>query len=194
MGGTFTVFCIENLSLISCEFLCRPYAGELVAGDPQRRLNLQKPSFLGYVVNMIDSVNLYSASGSWHSLRETLFFHLFSYLQVYKSREDMLKATSLISHGAISLDGGLIRSPGVHSFGHNQEDIDVKFPCISKKFSLPVDYFDVENRLKEAEWKKDRASEDLMREQKLLDRAKFRDETKKREFVRLLKEITSYAA
>lgn len=112
-------------------FLCRPYTGELVADDPQRRLNLLKPrlingetppGFLGFAVNMImiDNINLYSASESGHSLRETLFYNLFSNLQVYKTREDMLKAIPLISSGAISLDGGLIRRPGEYVLGHNR--------------------------------------------------------------------------
>lgn len=74
-----------------------------------------------------------------------------------------------------------------------REDIDVKFPCNPKKFSLPVNYYDIENQLKETNWKKDRAIEDLAREQELLDHVRFRYETKKREFVRFLAESSSYA-
>ncbi|KAL8470903.1 hypothetical protein ACS0TY_033472 [Phlomoides rotata] len=168
-----------------------PYDGELVAGDPQRRLNLIKPrltngetppGFLGYAVNMIliDNDNLHSLSASGHSLRETLFYKLFSHLQVYKSREDLLNAEPLISDGAISLDGGLIRGPGICSLGHNQ-------------LNLSVSYYEIENQLKETKWKKDRASEDLEREQQLLDHVRFRYETKKREFVRFLAESSSFA-
>ncbi|KAJ0038736.1 hypothetical protein Pint_22663 [Pistacia integerrima] len=50
----FLVICLENL---------RPFAGEFVANDPQRRLDILKPrlpngesppNFLGFAVNMID--------------------------------------------------------------------------------------------------------------------------------------------
>lgn len=108
--------------------LLRPYAGEFIADDPQRRLALQKPrlpngetpsGFLGFAVNMItiDSRNLYCTSKNGGSLRETLFYHLFSNLQVYRSREDMVEALACIRNGAISLDGGVIRSSGVFSLG-----------------------------------------------------------------------------
>lgn len=78
-------------------------------------------------------------------------------------------------------------------FCHIREDIGVKFPCYPQKFNLPVDYYDVENRLKEVKWKKNRTVEDLNREQELLDQARFKYETKKREFVRFLAESSSYA-
>ncbi|KAL0448207.1 UNVERIFIED_CONTAM: protein DEFECTIVE IN MERISTEM SILENCING 3 [Sesamum latifolium] len=151
----FLVICHENL---------RPYAGELIADDPQRRLDLLKPRLI---------------SG------ETP--------QVYRSREDMLKALPYIPNGAISLDGGMIRSPGVFALGHRRGNIDVKFPCDYKRFNLPVNYFETENRLKETKRKKDRAWEDLQREQALLDRVKYTYETKKREFVQFLAETSSYS-
>ncbi|KAL8550815.1 hypothetical protein ACS0TY_000040 [Phlomoides rotata] len=171
LDGPFTVICVENL---------RPYTGALVDGDHQKRLDLITPKlingeipsgFLGYAVNMIiiDNVNLYSVSETGHSLRETLFYNLFSHLQVYESRKDMQNALPLISDGAISLDGGLIRSPGVSCLGQNQGDIDVKFPCVSKNLNLPVNYYNIKNQLKEAKWKNSRVSEDLEREQQLLD-------------------------
>lgn len=111
-------------------YLRRPYAGEVIADDPQRRLALLKPrlpngetpsGFLGFAVNMfaIDSRNLYCATKNG-GLRETLFYHLFSNLQVYASREDMVKALTCIRNGAISLDGGIIRSPGVFSLGKHE--------------------------------------------------------------------------
>ncbi|KAK6155577.1 hypothetical protein DH2020_009825 [Rehmannia glutinosa] len=182
LDDRFLVICLESL---------RPYAGELIADDPQRRLDLLKPrlisgetppGFLGFAVNMvtIDHTNLYGISKNEHSLRETLFYNLFSNLQVYRSREDMLKALSYITHGAISLDGGVIRSPGIFSLGHH-------------RVSPPVSYLEIENQLKEIKWKKDRTWEDLQREQALLDHAKFTYETKKREFVQFLAESSSYA-
>ncbi|KAH9673613.1 protein DEFECTIVE IN MERISTEM SILENCING 3 [Citrus sinensis] len=61
--------------------------------------------------------NLFCATASGHGLRETLFYNLFYRLQVYRTRADMLLALPLISDGAISLDGGIIRSSGVFSLG-----------------------------------------------------------------------------
>ncbi|KAH6794728.1 hypothetical protein C2S52_005205, partial [Perilla frutescens var. hirtella] len=196
LDDRFHVICLEYL---------RPYAGELIADDPQRRLNLLKPrlingetppGFLGFAVNMVivDHSNLYCMSKSGHTLRETLFYNLFLNLQVYKSREDMLNARSCITTGAISLDGGLIKSPGIFSLGHHRGDIDVKFPRVSEKFVLSASYYELENQLKEIKWKKDRTLEDIQREQEQLDHSKFKYETKKREFVRFLADSSSYVA
>ncbi|KAH9673625.1 protein DEFECTIVE IN MERISTEM SILENCING 3 [Citrus sinensis] len=119
---------VASLGQLEDENLSRPFAGEFVVDDPQRRLDLWKPrlptgecppGFLGYAVNMIniDSKNLFCATASGHGLRETLFYNLFYRLQVYRTRADMLLALPLISDGAISLDGGIIRSSGVFSLG-----------------------------------------------------------------------------
>jgi hypothetical protein len=103
-----------------------------VADDPLRRFDLIKPrlpngecppGFLGFAVNMInvDNINLlrYTASGcAWFGLRETLFYKLFSRLQVYKTRAEMLLALPCISDGALSLDGGMIRSTGAFYLGN----------------------------------------------------------------------------
>lgn len=96
--------------------------------DPKRRLDLLKPrlpngecpsGFLGFAVNMIniDMENLFYVTASGYGLRETLFYNLFSRLQVYRTRAEMLNALPLISDGAVSLDGGMIRSTGVFSLG-----------------------------------------------------------------------------
>jgi len=98
--------------------------GGFVAGDPQRRLDLIKPrlpngecppGFLGFAVNMInvDNTNLFCLTASGYGLRETLFYSLFSRLQVYRTRAEMLLTLPCISDGALSLDGGMIRSTGV---------------------------------------------------------------------------------
>ncbi|KAK6117693.1 hypothetical protein DH2020_048545 [Rehmannia glutinosa] len=162
-----------------------------IADDPQKRLALLKPrllngetppGFLGFAVNMItiDSTNLYCISKNGQGLRETLFYNLFSNLQVYKSREDMLKALPCIKDGAISLDGGMIRNPG--------------FPKGSESLNLPESYFEIKNEMKEIQWKKDRAVEDIRREQILLDHARLNYETKKREFLQFLTESSSHAS
>lgn len=65
----------------------------------------------------IDNQNLSCVTSSGHGLRETLFYHLFSHLQVYRTEEDMQQALPCINSGAVSLDGGMIRSPGVSELG-----------------------------------------------------------------------------
>nr|DAD17917.1 TPA_asm: hypothetical protein HUJ06_019379 [Nelumbo nucifera] len=119
---------VATLGKVDNDNLSRPYAGDFVADDPQRKLALLKPrlpngdvppGFIGFAVNMItvDSMNLSCLTASGHGLRETLFYSLFSRLQVYRTRADMLLATPCISDGAISLDGGMIRSTGIFSLG-----------------------------------------------------------------------------
>ncbi|KAL2540264.1 Protein DEFECTIVE IN MERISTEM SILENCING 3 [Abeliophyllum distichum] len=195
VDAPFLVFCLESLS---------PYVGEFMANDPQRRLDLLKPrlpdgeppfGFLGFAVNMItiDSGHLHYISNTGNGLRETLFYNLFLNLQVYKSREDMLKALPCITNGAISLDGGMVRRPGVFPLG-NRGVIDVKFPKSSEVLKLHENYFETEKRMKETNWKKERMWEDMQREQALLDHAKFNYEIKKREFFQFVGQSSSYTA
>lgn len=195
LDDRYLVICLENL---------RPYTGEFIADDPQRRLAIKKPrylngeappGFIGFAVNMIniDIANLYCVTSTGHGLRETLFFKLFSRLQVYKTRADMLQALPLISDGAISLDGGIIKSGGIFSLG--EREVEIKFPKRSGRLNLsnlPENYFDAENRMKELKWKRARFVEDLQREQTLLDQAKFNFEIKKQEFVKFLAQSSSY--
>lgn len=112
-------------------FVCfRPYAGNYVVNDAQRKLDFLIPrlpngelpsGFLGYAVTMInlDSSNLFCVTPSGYGLRETLFYNLFSCLQVYKTRAKMIQALPCISEGALSLDGGMVRSCGVFSLGNS---------------------------------------------------------------------------
>lgn len=106
----------------------RPYLGQYVAGDPQRRLDLLKPKlpngeyppgFLGFAVNMIqiDPAYLLCVTAYGYGLRETLFYSLFSRLQVYRTRADMISALPCISEGAVSLDGGIVRTGGILTLG-----------------------------------------------------------------------------
>lgn len=105
-----------------------PYYGEFLANDAQRRLALSKPTlpngetpagFMGFAVNMIhiNSEHLFYLTNKGNGLRETLFYTLFSRLQVYKSRAEMLQALPCIHDGAVSLDGGIIRSCSIFSLG-----------------------------------------------------------------------------
>ncbi|XP_073306714.1 protein DEFECTIVE IN MERISTEM SILENCING 3-like isoform X1 [Primulina huaijiensis] len=196
LDGRFRIICLEKL---------RPYVGDFIDDDPQQRLDLLKPrlingeippGFLGFAVNMItmDSTYLNGISSDGHNLRESLFYNLFSNLQVYRSREDMLKALPFISNGAVSLDGGVIKSPGVFDMGQKRGEMDVMFPNGSDRFNMPVNYFEIENRLKETEWEKTRTMGDLQIEQSLLDLARFNYEKKKQEFVQFLAQSSFFAA
>lgn len=192
LDGRFLVICVENL---------RPYGGEFIADDPQRRLDILKPrlpngesppGFLGFAVNMvnIDSVNLYCATSSGYGLRETLFYNLFSRLHVYRTRADMLQALPCIRDGAISLDGGIIKHNNVFVLG--KREVDLKFPKSFAKSNLPQDYFEIERQIKEMKWKKERTVEDMQREQALLDHARFNFGIKKEEYLKFLAQNSSY--
>ena len=69
----------------------------------------------------IDSTHLFCLAANGYGLRETLFYSLFSRLQVYKTRTDMLQALPCISDGALSLDGGMIKATGVFCLGNQYE-------------------------------------------------------------------------
>ncbi|KAL3342277.1 hypothetical protein AABB24_026345, partial [Solanum stoloniferum] len=194
LDDRYLVICLENL---------RPYTGKFIADDPQRRLDIKKPrylneetppGFLGFAVNMIniDTANLYCVTSTGHGLRETLFYRLFSHLQVYKTRADMLQALPLIADGAISLDGGIIKSGGISSLG--EREVKIKFPKSSGRPNVPENYYETENRMKELKWKRARFVDDLQREQTLLDHAKFNFEIKKQEFVKFLAQSSSYVS
>ena len=60
----------------------------------------------------IDYQNVSWVTTSGHGLRETLFYHLFSLLQVYRTMKYMYKALPFIKDGAVFLDGGIM-SPDV---------------------------------------------------------------------------------
>lgn len=123
------VFC-GHLTIFIFIFCClRPYLGEFIGDDPQRRLDLLKPKlpngepppgFLGFAVNMIniDNDKLFCVTANGHGLREILFYNLFSGLQVYRTRTDMLQALPCIRGGAISLDGGIIKTTGIFTLGN----------------------------------------------------------------------------
>ncbi|XP_028790975.1 protein DEFECTIVE IN MERISTEM SILENCING 3-like isoform X1 [Neltuma alba] len=190
LNGRFIVMCLESL---------RPYAGKFVLDDPQKRLDILNPrlpngecpaGFLGFAVNMIniDGSNLFCVTPSGYGLRETLFHNLFSRLQVYQTRAEMMKALPCISDGAVSLDGGMIRTNGVFSLG-NREDVDVKFPS-------PVEfdsYNEIERQMRVLKGEKDKILGDMKREQSLMDAAKFSFNKKKNEFLKFLAESSSYA-
>nr|GEW55109.1 protein defective in meristem silencing 3-like [Tanacetum cinerariifolium] len=187
LEGRFNLICLENL---------RPYVGEFMPNDPQKRLNLSKPKlpngetpagFLGFAVNMIhiDNAHLFYLTVDGNGLRETLFYTLFSRLQVYETRAEMLQALPCIYDGAISLDGGMIRSTGVYALG-TREEIDVIFPITSGVSHLPEAYIELEKEMKELKWKRERMMEDIQREEAMLRKVKYSFGVKKQEFLGVL--------
>ncbi|XP_071732605.1 protein DEFECTIVE IN MERISTEM SILENCING 3-like isoform X2 [Rutidosis leptorrhynchoides] len=193
LEGRINVICLENL---------RPYVGEYLPNDPQRRLDIAEPrlpngetppGFIGFAVNMIhmDNAHLFHLTHDGNGLRETLFYKLFSQLQVYKTRNEMLQALPFINDGAISLDGGIIKSNGVFCLG-TREEMDVKFPITSGVSYLPEAYFQVEKEMKEHKWKKERLMEDIQSEEKALGEVKNKFEVKKQEFIGLMAQSSPY--
>lgn len=71
-------------------------------------------------------------------------------------------------------------------------DVGVKFPNSFGRPIPPLNYFQVENKLKETKWEKERIMEDMQREQALLDHARFNFEVKKQEFIKHLAQSSSY--
>ncbi|KAL8172122.1 hypothetical protein V2J09_023926 [Rumex salicifolius] len=174
----------------------------LQADDPQRRLNITKPKlpngeipagFLGFAVNMIevDTKHLHYLTASGCGIRETLFYNLFSRLQVYRTRSNMVDALPCISDGAISLDGGMIKSNGIFSLG-SREDVDLLFPKPSKVSDISMDYLEIEKQMKKQQWERERLKEDTRRVQAMLDQAKLGFQKKKQEFVKFLADSAKY--
>ncbi|KAK1392220.1 Protein DEFECTIVE IN MERISTEM SILENCING 3 [Heracleum sosnowskyi] len=193
--GRFRVICLECLS---------PYVGAFITNDPQGRLDIQKPrlpdgevphGFIDYAVNMIyiDRENLFFVTHDGHGLRETLFYHLFSRVHVYQTKEDMMQAVSLITDGALSLDGGIIMRPGVYGLGI-VEEADVKFLKTSGPPCLTADYSAIEDQIKKKEWEKEGILDDLKREQVLLKQAKATFDAKREELIQFLAQSQSPAA
>ncbi|KAK9103905.1 hypothetical protein Sjap_021159 [Stephania japonica] len=198
-AGNDTMFKFQYPS--KCIFSCRPYSGDLIADDPQRRLAILKPrlpsgkcppGFLGFAVNMInlDNTNLYFMTAGGQGLRETLFYRLFFRLQVYRTRAEMELALPCISDGALSLDGGIIRSNGVYYLG-SREEVKVRFPVSSGPPVLSIEYVETAGRIKTMAWDRERVTDDMQREQTLLDHSKRSFELKKQEYVKFLAESSS---
>ncbi|KAF5442725.1 hypothetical protein F2P56_035352 [Juglans regia] len=123
--GRFLIVCLEDI---------RAYKGEFEGSDPQRKLALPYPTFssgkvpmgfVGYAVNMIDLDvgHLHTRTAAGHGLRETLFYCLLREVQVYETMECMLEARHCIKHGAVSLDGGILRDNGIISLGFGNPQI-----------------------------------------------------------------------
>ncbi|CAI9097431.1 OLC1v1033861C1 [Oldenlandia corymbosa var. corymbosa] len=192
LDGRFLVICLENI---------RPYDGDFVANDQERRLAIPNPrlpngetpaGFLGYAVNIINigQSNSCFVTGHGLGLRERLFFNLFSCLQVYKTREDMLQALPLVGGAAVSLDGGIM-SNGAIWLG-KRRSVGLKFPKCPKRSSAHQ-VSDDETEMKEEIQKSERLQDDVQREQMELNQVMIQYENKKQEFVQMLAQLNSDA-
>lgn len=65
----------------------------------------------------LDDHHMHIRTSAGNGLRETLLYRLFGELQVYKTRKDMIEARTCIRHGAVSLDGGILKENGIISLG-----------------------------------------------------------------------------
>ncbi|KAE8675586.1 hypothetical protein F3Y22_tig00111659pilonHSYRG00132 [Hibiscus syriacus] len=164
--------------------------------------------FLGFAVNMIhlDNSSLFHVTAAGNGLRETLFYNLFSRLQVYRTRAEMVLARPFIGfgvddrsgkgdflcEGAVSLDGGIIRSPGVFSLG-SREVVDVRFLKTSATLEMSQKYIETEKQIKEMRCEKEKLEEDMKRALALLKDAKSNFEIKKQDFVKFLALSSLYA-
>lgn len=104
--------------------LLRPYVGDFKNGDAQKKLAIPNPhsplhqtgpaGFVGYAVNLLNFAT------NKLGLRATLFYQLFSQLQVYETRHDMELAHDCIKEGAVSLDGAIMHWNGILSHADTQ--------------------------------------------------------------------------
>ncbi|KAM0939565.1 hypothetical protein DsansV1_C20g0164781 [Dioscorea sansibarensis] len=193
LEGRFLAISLANL---------RAYPGGFLAGDPQKRLDFPKPrlpdgkcppGFLGFAVNMIDldDDHLSCLTSNGHGLRETLFYSLFSCLQVYRSRAEMEFAMPCISEGAISLDGGMIKTNGLFYLGARKDD-KLRFPTSFGKPTVPKEIHETQEKMKLLQWKKERLAEDILREKALLKKAKDSFHAKREEYEKFLNDAHRY--
>ncbi|CAN0889593.1 Protein DEFECTIVE IN MERISTEM SILENCING 3 [Linum grandiflorum] len=169
LHGRFLVICLEQLI---------PFPGGVVENDPQRRLDLPAPKmpngetpsgFLGFAVNLLHLENrdLCYVTFEGYGLRETLFYALFSQLHVYKTKDDLHSALPCITHGAVSLDGGMVQKPGIFALGH-AEDVAVRFPVVPPSSIFPAAYTEAESKMRRVMWEQLHLASDIRREQLLL--------------------------
>nr|PNR30969.1 hypothetical protein PHYPA_027285 [Physcomitrium patens] len=115
ISGSFGVILADP-----CSSYKRDDGEQAVIDDhPQKLLHLSpsadstrpKPlGFIDYAVNLLQFHKGYTLClkvGEF-GLRETLFFNLFGYLQVYDTVENMMRAKEYIQTSAVSLDGGVL--------------------------------------------------------------------------------------
>lgn len=73
-----------------------------------------------------------------------------------------------------------------------REDLDVRFPKCSKRSVLAENCYELEKRLKEKKWERERILDDIRREQALLDQEKYNFSLRKQEFLKFVADSSSY--
>ena len=73
-----------------------------------------------------------------------------------------------------------------------REDVDVHFPKCSKRSVLAENCYELEKRLKEKKWERERILDDIRREQALLDQEKYNFSLRKQEFLKFVADSSSY--
>ncbi|KAF6146065.1 hypothetical protein GIB67_033424 [Kingdonia uniflora] len=182
--GRFLVICLEDIS---------PYCGECKGDDQQNKLALQDPllpdgnilsGFLGYAVNMInlDADHLFTRTAKGHGLRETLFYLLFGDLQVYETREHLRQACCYTKHGAISLDGGIMKGNGVLSLGYCQPEIC--FPVIASEIHGELSPSEICSlkQIQDRKLQLENISDEIQKENKACAKARKKFESEKKRF------------
>jgi len=113
--------------LLDCSFYKRSDGRPSVINtDPQKLLNMRpiikssrSDGSLGYAVNLIhlngDQLRIRIAGR--YGLRESLFFVLFGFLEVFDTTSNMLRARKDIMTSAVALDGGIIRTSNQFEWG-----------------------------------------------------------------------------
>ncbi|KAK9063144.1 hypothetical protein SSX86_017014 [Deinandra increscens subsp. villosa] len=151
INSRFHVLCIEDIRACKAK---KDVHGNLLFRTPTLSDGSIPVGFLGYAVNMIkiDVDHLDTKTDSGCGLRETLFYRLFGKTQVYKTREDMIRAIPCIKCGAVSLEGGIFRGNGAVSLGCLEPDII--FPVVPARNELLSEndirsYKDLKLKLKE---------------------------------------------
>ncbi|XP_057823648.2 structural maintenance of chromosomes flexible hinge domain-containing protein GMI1 isoform X1 [Cryptomeria japonica] len=197
IDGRFRVICLDDI---------RCYDGDFKSDDPQKELIIEDPKllsgsvptgFIGYAVNLIklDPENQYSLATPGVGLRETLFFNLLSFVQVYDTRNHMMQAISCIQDGAISLDGGILRQKGVIECG-NREEVAVRFPTTSsEEITSPNQcHILIEETLNMKMKQKKKLDDEIKRTKTALDKSTRKVSDKYDEFLELQKEYASLSS
>ncbi|KAJ7548878.1 hypothetical protein O6H91_07G031900 [Diphasiastrum complanatum] len=123
--GRFRAISLDNCKEVDSVEVDSNNQQKLLILNPPRLPSGKTPrGFIGYAVNFIhlnvEQLNIKIGSHQ-HGLRETLFFNLFKYLQVYNSRQQMVDAMDAIVTGAVSLDGGIIWTDNCFELGSREE-------------------------------------------------------------------------
>ncbi|KAJ6297088.1 hypothetical protein OIU78_022754 [Salix suchowensis] len=138
ISGRFLVMCLEDIR-------------KLKLSDPTLQSGNVPSGFIGYAANMInlDTQYMNISTESGYGLRETLFYRLFGELQVYDTEKHMNEAGACIRHGAVSLDGGMIRviENGIMSLGCWDSEICFPVGTLENEMNLAPERMKIKMQL-----------------------------------------------